>query len=137
MFLLLAMGAVIALCTLLWRVAVYALPVFVGFTVGWWALKLDAGIGSIVAGSVAGVATFTFGRIGARAPSPMVRYAAVALFAIPAAYAGYHIVLDLGTAGTASPVWQHVLAAVGAVAVGGTAAIRLAKPAADRSADGR
>ena len=54
MFLILAIGTVIALCALLWRVAIFALPVFVGFSAGFWALFLGAGIGAGLVGLVAG-----------------------------------------------------------------------------------
>ena len=55
MFLLFAVGAVIALCALLWRVAIYALPVFVAFSIGFWALSLGAGLGALFVGLIAGV----------------------------------------------------------------------------------
>jgi hypothetical protein len=57
-----------------------------------------------------------------------VRAAVASVFAVPAAYAGYHIVLDLAHYGVPSDGWRQTFAAVGAAVIGFTAVVRLAVP---------
>ena len=91
---------------LLFMLAIYAVPFFVGLTVGIWAFETGAGvIGAILVGIVAGV---------------------VALFAAPAAVAGYHAVLVISALFVPSEAWRHVFAAIGGLAVGVSAAVQLA-----------
>lgn len=116
-------------CVLLWNFAVYAVPAFVGFSAGFWALNHGAGIGCVVVGLVAGVAIFLIGRIALMNSNPAIRWTVIALFALPAAYAGYNIVLQLSEMGIPSPIWRQVCAAIGGLAVGGTTLTRLIEPA--------
>jgi len=113
---------------LLWNFAIYALPAFVGFSTGWWALNHGAGIGCVVVGLVAGVAVFLAGRVALMSPSGAVRLLVIALFTLPAVYTGYNIVLQLSEVGIQSPIWRHVFAVVGGTIVGCTAFIRLKTP---------
>jgi hypothetical protein len=118
-----------AFCALLYSFAVYALPAFVGFSVGFWAINSGAGIGSVVVGFGAGLIVFLAGQIAfAKSRSLLLRWLLVLLFAAPAAWAGYSLVLQLSALGVPSPVWRHLFAAIGAVVIGCTAVARLAVP---------
>jgi len=123
MFLLFALGAVIALCALLWRVAVYALPVFVGFSTAWWALNHGAGVVSIILGFIAGALTLWLGRAAAISDRVRFRWLAIAAFVAAAAYAGFGIVNELGQ--SLSSLWRILAGAIGAMAVAGTTYARL------------
>ena len=116
-----------ALCALIYHAAVYALPAFVGLTVGLWAFDRGAGTaGSIVAGVMAAAATLVTGRsIFGAARSVPVRAVMASVFAVPAAYAGYHVVLGLAHYGVASDGWRQTFATVGAAIIGFTAVARL------------
>jgi len=100
------------LCWLLFTLAVYALPCFVGATAAIAAFRTGAGVvGAIPVGFVAAVVAFVLGQVA---------------FAAPAAIAGYHATLGLARIGVPSPVWQEIFAIVGAACVGGTALVRIA-----------
>jgi hypothetical protein len=57
--------------------------------------------------------------------SLILRAVIVALFALPATLAGYHVVLAMAQIGVRSLAWRVVFACLGAVFVGGTAWTRL------------
>lgn len=115
-------------CVLLWNFAVYTVPAFVGFAVGFWALNHGAGIGCVLVGLVAGVATFIAGRLALMSPNVALRWLVIAIFTLPAAYAGYGMVLELSAMGVPSTIWRHVFAVIGAAAVGATTFARLTAP---------
>ena len=116
-----------AFCALLYNFAVYALPAFVGFSVGFWAIHSGAGLGSIVVGFVAGLVVLLAGQVAfAKSRSLLLRWLLVLLFAAPAAWAGYSLVLQLSELGVPSPVWRHMFAVIGAAVIGCTAVARLA-----------
>jgi len=119
-----------ALCILVYRLAVYALPTAAGFAVGWWAIDAGAGVlGGIVVGAIAALATLVGGRHALGAARSMPARAVVALaFALPAAYAGYHVVLTLGQYGVPSDAWRQVFAVAGGGMVGFSAVARLMVP---------
>ena len=60
-----------------------------------------------------------------KAASPIPRAAIALLFAAPAAVAGYHATLGLAHIGVPSMAWRQVFAVIGAIAVGGTAFVRM------------
>ena len=130
MFLLLSVGAIAALCALLWRAAVYALPLFAGFTAGWWSLNHGAGFGCVVVGLFSGVLTLAIGRAAATSPRIWIRRIALVLFLLPAAYTGFGIVADL--AGGTGTIWVVVLSLIGALTASGTAYTRLSAPSLGR-----
>jgi hypothetical protein len=129
-FLLVGLGL---FCVLLWNFAVYAVPAFVGFAVGFWALDHGAGIGCVLVGLVAGVATCIAGRFALTSPNAVIRWLVIAIFTLPAAYAGYSMVLELSAMGVPSTIWRHVFAGFGAVAVGVTTFARLTAPFDERT----
>ena len=111
------------LCVLLWYCAVYALPVFMGFWVGWWALNQGAGAGSVMVGLIAGVALWLAGCLSATSGNPLVRLVGLALFVIPAACAGFWMLDDL--AGGAAAPWRNLFGILGAIGVGSVTYARL------------
>jgi hypothetical protein len=114
------------LCWLLFVLAVYALPFFVGTAVALVAYQNGSGpMAAIVIGAIAGVAL-----VGARLAfttlrSPFVRAVIASVFAIPAALAGYHAALGLAHIGGAANGWQQAIAVIVAVIVGATAWSRI------------
>ncbi|MFC7399932.1 hypothetical protein ACFQU1_22255 [Chelatococcus sp. GCM10030263] len=114
-------------CWLIFTMAVYALPFFVGLTAGMAAWHSGAGVlGSLVIGIAIGALTLGAGQfVFALTRSPILRVAIAAVFAIPAAIAGYHAVLGLSQIGVPALMWREVFAWVGAIMIGGTAWVRL------------
>src|ERR1700694_5419144 len=86
-----------ALCVLVCRLAIDALPAFAACTAGFWAYDTGAGpIGAIMVGLIAGASTLAAGRLVFDSTrSGAVRVIVALLFAAPAALAGYHVVLGL------------------------------------------
>ena len=115
-------------CWVLFTLAIYALPTFVGMIVGLYAHNSGAGpIGAIGFGIVAaafvlviGQTTFTLVR------SPILRITVALLFAVPAALAGYYATFGLSGFTMTSGLWRQVFAVIGAVMIGGTAWMRIA-----------
>jgi hypothetical protein len=110
-------------CMVLWYCAVYALPVFVGCSMGWWALNHGAGAGCVATGLFAGVTVFLLGRLAVGSRKFWLRRVALAAFVTPAAYTGFSIVCDL--APSSAPVWKYLLAVGAAVVIGGVTYGRL------------
>ncbi len=121
-----------ALCWLLFNLAVFALPLFSGVATGLAAMRSGIGpIGALLIGLatgvlvlVAGQAIFTFSR------APIVRGAAAAAFAIPAAFAGYHATHGIAVLTLGGSIAPAVVAVMGAVAIGATALTRMTLPVA-------
>ena len=114
-------------CWLIFTLAVYALPFFVGLTAGMAAFHSGAGvIGTLLVGIVVGALTLGVGQIAFAVARPLLLRAAIAAaFAIPAAIAGYHAVLGLSQIGVPSLLWREVSAWIGAILIGGTAWARM------------
>ena len=118
------------LCFLLVRSTIYALPVFAGVVAGFWANGTGAGpigaigVAVIVAGATFGAFQLAFGFTRSAAARALVAL----IFASPAAYAGYHVVLSLARYSVPSDIWQHVFALGGAAAIGLAAVLRLIDP---------
>jgi len=125
------------LCWLLFALAICALPVYVGLSVGALAFKSGAGYcGALVLALAAGAATFALGKLGfAAARSPALRTLIGVVFALPAAVAGYQATAALAELALQSDGWSVVFGCVGAVSVGTSAWLRLSGargPAAGR-----
>lgn len=114
-------------CWLIFTLAVYALPFFVAINAGIWAFHSGAGmLGTPLLAVAAGGMSLALSRIAfAMTRSLILRAVIVALFALPAAFAGYHVALALAQTGAPSLAWQRVFACLGAMVVGGTAWTRL------------
>jgi hypothetical protein len=126
---LLTLGGLGFLCWLLFTLAIYALPFFVGLWVGLAAYHSGAGfVGAFILALIAGVIVFALGQFAfATARSPLLRAAIAWLYAIPALVAGYQATLGLARIGTPSETWCQLFAVAGAIAVGATAWVRLTR----------
>jgi hypothetical protein len=126
--LILSMFGIGLFCWLIFTLAVYALPFFVGLTAGMAAFHSGSGvIGALVVGTVAGALTLGIGQVAFAVVRPVALRAVIAAaFAVPAAIAGYHAVLGLSQIGVPSLVWREVFAWIGAIFIGGTAWARMA-----------
>jgi len=114
-------------CWLLFTLAVYAFPFFVGTTAGIYSLQVGTGpFGTLLVGVIAGGFTLVIGRYAfAVVRSPLVRLAIGLLFAVPAARAGYDATFSLAHIGVPSEWWREAFAVLGAITVGGTAWARV------------
>lgn len=125
---LLLLSVIGILAWLVFTLAIYALPLFVGVATGVWAHDTGAGaiggfaIGAIVAGIVfiTGQLVFAFSR-------PLwMRVAVALLFAGPAAVAGYAATLGVARLLMPSEGWQMAFSIIGGVMVGVVAVYRMA-----------
>lgn len=126
-----ALLSVIGLGYLVWVLfvlAVYALPAFVGMSVGMYVYDTEAGvIAALVAGMFAAVFTYLIGQIVfAKVQSVPIRLAIGALFAAPAGVAGFSAIKGLSQIGGASEGWTLVFAIIGGIVTAGTAWVRIA-----------
>jgi hypothetical protein len=114
-------------CWLIVALAVYAVPFFVAVSIGMLTFHIGAGvIGALLVGIFAGASTLVTGQTAfAMTRSTILRAAIGAVFALPAAIAGYHVVLAMSLLGVPSLPWREVFACLGAVSVGATAWMRL------------
>jgi len=124
-------------CWLLFTLAVYALPFFVFMTAALAAFHHGSGLlSSIVIGLLGAAATLGVGHFGlAMTRSLMARACIALLFAIPAAVAGYYATLGVANIAIESAVLSQILAAFGAVIVGGTAWTRIGASARQVAVD--
>jgi hypothetical protein len=115
-------------CWLIFTLAVYALPFFVAVNAGMMAFHSGAGVlGAPLVGVAAGAVALAIGQTAfAIARSLILRAAIAVAFAVPAAIAGYHVVLVMSQIGVPSLAWREAFACLGAVFIGGTAWTRLA-----------
>ncbi|OSI59585.1 hypothetical protein, partial [Bradyrhizobium canariense] len=114
---------------------VFALPLFAGVTAGLWAYDTGAGwLGAIVVGAIAAGLTLGIGQLLLGSVRPLwARILIAAAFVAPAAIAGYHATHGIVKHTMPSEGWQVAFSIVGAVAVGGTAVMRLTAMAPPRS----
>lgn len=124
----LAIACIGLLSWLFFTLAVYALPVLGGVTVGMWAFSTGAGLaGAFLAGAATAMAILAIAQfLFATVRSPVVRIGVALAFAIPAAIAGYHAVHGIVVLAVPSEGWRQAFAIVGAIIVGATAWIRIA-----------
>lgn len=123
-----SLAAIAALCWLLFTLAVFALPAFVGVTVGAWAHGTGAGIvGAILVGLVAAAITLAIGNLMIAFVRPIWLKLLVAIaFVAPAALAGFHATHGIVKHLMPSDGWQMAFSIIGAIAVGITAFVRVA-----------
>ena len=126
-FSLLGIGMLVAL---MFNMAILALPLFVAVAAGRFAYDTGAGApGAIAVGFVAVAAALGVGQaVLIMTRSTAVRLVVALAFTAPAAVAGYHLVLGLSHIGGARGLWQQIFAAIGSVAIGVAAMMRLATP---------
>lgn len=121
------LAAIVALCWLLFTLAVFALPFFAGVTVGIWAYGTGAGIlGGVIVGAAVAAATFGFFQLLLLIARPTwMKLLVMFAFVAPASVAGYHATLGIVRVTMPSDTWQLVFATIGAIAVAITAFTRL------------
>jgi hypothetical protein len=126
--LILSVFAIGFFCWLLFTLAVYALPLFVGMTAAFAVYHHGSStVGAIFVAILVGAATLAIGQLAfALVRSPLIRSAVALGFAAPAAVAGYYATLGLVHIGAASQSWCQAFAVVGAILTGGTAFARMA-----------
>jgi hypothetical protein len=114
-------------CWLIFALAVYAFPFFVGVGVGLAALHSGAGVMvALLVGIGSAALTLVVGQVGfAITRSGILRAVVAAAFVVPAGIAGYHLVLGISQIGVPSLVWREVFAWLGAVLIGMTAWARI------------
>ncbi len=134
---LLSIATIGILCWLLFTLAIYALPLFAGVVAGSWAYEMGAGwpggilVGLITAGLTLGLGQFLF----TITRPAWLRLAVGLVFAAPAALAGYHAGHGIVKHAVPSETWQMLFSAIGAVAVGVTAWVRIAAAAPAQSGE--
>ncbi|KGJ18045.1 hypothetical protein [Paracoccus sanguinis] len=119
-------------CWLLFTLAIFALPAFVGVTAGAWAHGMGAGIaGAVFVGAIAAAMTLAAGHLLLTFVRPMwLKVIVAAAFVVPAAIAGFHATHGIVKHLMPSDTWQIAFSVIGAVAVGITAFVRVAGMAA-------
>lgn len=127
-----SLAAIGLLCWLLFTLAVFALPAFVGVTAGAWAHGTGAGIpGAVLIGAVAAAITLAVGHLLITFVRPMwLKLIVVTAFVAPAAIAGFHATHGIVKHLMPSEGWQITFSVIGAIAVGITAFVRVAGMAA-------
>lgn len=127
-----SIAAIGFLCWLLFTLAVFALPLFVGVSLGNWAFNTGAGwLGAAVVGLVAAAATLGLGQLLIGTVRPLWARLAIAIaFVAPAAVAGYYATLGIVKHTMPSEGWQIAFSIIGAIAVGITAFVRVTGMAA-------
>jgi len=134
-----SLAAIGLLCWLLFTLAVFALPAFVGVTAGAWAHGTGAGIpGAVLVGAAAAVMTLAAGHLILTFVRPIWLKLIVAVaFVAPAAIAGFHATHGIVKHLMPSDARQMAFSVIGAVAVGITAFVRVAGMAAAPGPSGR
>jgi hypothetical protein len=113
---------------LLFTLAVYALPLSIGFSAALAGYHAGSGlIAAMIVGLIASSITFAAGQLAfTTTRSAPIRAAIALLFAVPAAVAGYHAALGLAEIGIPAEGWRQAMAIIGAIAVATTAWMRFA-----------
>ncbi|MGY3539832.1 hypothetical protein ACVIIY_004052 [Bradyrhizobium sp. USDA 4515] len=134
-----SLAAIGLMCWLLFTLAVFALPAFVGVTAGVWAHGTGAGIpGAILVGAIAAAMTLAIGHLLITFVRPMwLKLIVAAAFVAPAAIAGFHATHGIVKHLMPSDGWQITFSTIGAIAVGITAFMRIAGLAAAPAPPGR
>lgn len=143
-----SLAAISLLCWLLFTLAVFALPAFVGVTTGAWAHGTGVGIpGAILVGAVAAAITLAAvaaaitlasGHLLITFVRPMwLKLIVAAAFVAPAAIAGFHATHGIVKHLMPSDAWQITFSVIGALAVGITTFVRVAGMAAAPAPSGR
>jgi hypothetical protein len=115
-----AVIAIVLLCSLLFTLTIYALPFYVGLTVGIWVHSSGTGIiGTGAAAISAGIATLVILHILiATVQSPLLRAGLGLIFAAPAAFAAFHAVHGITAIAMPASTWSLALSILGAAIVG-------------------
>lgn len=133
-----SIAAIGTMCWLLFTFAVFALPAYVGASVGIWSYGTGAGwFGAAIIGLGAAGLTLALAQALLMLVRPVWARLLIALvFVAPAGVAGFFATLGIVKHLMPSEAWQIVFAAIAAVAVGATAFLRIAGMAAADPAPG-
>jgi len=118
------------LCVLFFHGIIYAVPAFIGFTAGVWALNTGAGAvgATLVAAAAGGTTIGAFRFVFSMTRSLLLRTVIAAVFTVPAAVAGYSVGLGIARCSVSSDIWCHVFATTAAGIVAFVAMARLSVP---------
>ncbi len=124
---LLAISLSIALCVIAYNFAIYALPFMIGLTAFQYTYGTDAGF--LMSGFAAiGAALLSVGLVIAVlgfAKNPALRLIALAIFAVPAAIAGYALVYGVTKNAIESTIVLNLLGGAGGLFIGTAAMLNL------------
>lgn len=111
--------AVFLCCALLFRLSIYALPLFVAFLAGSAIYRSGSGIvAALAAAAIVATVLLAVAQVAlAFAKSDVTRAAIGVAFAAPAAIAGYHAVHGIAAATMPPSAWQLVLSVLGAAII--------------------
>ncbi len=129
---LVSIAAIGTMCWLLFNLAVFALPLFIGLNAGTWAYGTGAGwLGAILVGLAAAGLTLAVGQGLLMLIRPTWARLLIALaFVAPAGVAGFYATLGIVKHMMPSETWQFIFSVIGATAAGVTAFLRVAGMAA-------
>ena len=124
---LLAISLTIAACVIAWNLAIYALPVMAAITAAQYAW--GAGAGVVMSGLMAiGAAVLSIALVIVTlgfAKNPALRLIALAIFAVPAAIAGYALVHGVTKNAVDSAIVLNLLGGTGGLFIGIAAMVNL------------
>ena len=111
--------AIALCCVLLFRLSIYALPLFVAFLAGSATYRSGSGIiAAFAAAAITAIILLAVAQLAlAFAKSDLTRAAIGIAFATPAAVAGYHAVHGIAAATTPPSAWQLVVSLLGAAII--------------------
>ena len=113
---LLTSGALVVLAWLIFNLAVYALPFFVGMNAAYWAHAHGSGVvGAGIIGLFAGALALAVGKtVSTTTRSPALRLAVLAVYLIPAAVAGFALARHVAGWTVTGEVWRTGFGVIGA-----------------------
>lgn len=125
---LVSIAAIGTMCWLLFSLAVYALPVFIGLNAGIWASGAGVSwLGSVICGLVAAGLTLAVGQVLLMLNRSIWVWLVIVLaFVAPAGLAGFYATLGIVAHMMPSETSQHGFAVLGAISVGATTFLRVA-----------
>jgi hypothetical protein len=111
--------AVFLCCALLFRLSIYALPMFVAFLAASATYRSGSGIiAALAAAAISAIILLVVAQLAlAFAKSDLARAAIGVAFAAPAAVAGYHAVHGIAAATMPPSAWQLVVSLLGAAII--------------------
>jgi hypothetical protein len=116
------------LCVVAYALITYPLPLMLGFAAARFAYHTGSGLinASFIGVVVAAAAFGVFAVLFARLRSPILRLIVVAIFAAPAALAGYALVDGMTQEAIYSAIWRQIFCFIGGALIGVSALMRLA-----------
>ncbi len=117
--------AAVLCARLLWSLSIHAFPLWSGGTLTWWTLHAHHGLAlAALAGLGGAIAALVIVELLLRSRARLLRLAGIALFAAPAALAGYFAARGLSLAMIDAGIGTQLLSLASAFLVGGAAATR-------------